>query len=57
MELESSTMRVTHIGGIYHFVNTLKKILMTTIYDKVIVFWDGEITPSQRKTYLPVQRE
>ena len=38
-----------HIGGIFHFVNTLKKFLEEYNYDKVVVFWDGNNNSSQRR--------
>jgi len=38
-----------HIGGIFHFLNTLKKFLEEYHYDKVIVFWDGENNSSRRR--------
>ena len=38
-----------HIGGIFHFVNTLKKFLEEYNYDKVIVFWDGNDNSAQRR--------
>ena len=46
-----------HIGGIYHFVNTFVNLFMTTIYDKVIVFWDGENNSIQRKKIFPEYKE
>ena len=42
-----------HIGGLYHFVNTIKKFLNEHNHDKVIVFWDGENNSSQRKLISP----
>ena len=42
-----------HIGGIFHFVNTLRKFLQEHNYDKVIVFWDGENNSTQRRLLLP----
>ena len=38
-----------HIGGIYHFLNTLKKSLETYHLDKICVFWDGENSSQERK--------
>ena len=38
-----------HIGGIFHFLNTLRKFLDEFNYDKVIVFWDGENNSIRRK--------
>jgi len=41
-----------HIGGIFHFVSTLKKFLIEYNYDKVIVFWDGNNNSSLRRELL-----
>lgn len=38
-----------HIGGIYHFINTIRKHLEEQNYDKVIVCWDSESNTSVRK--------
>lgn len=38
-----------HIGGVFHFLNTLRKQLDEHNYDKVIVFWDGDGNSSQRR--------
>lgn len=46
-----------HIGGIYHFVNTLRKFISEYNYDKVIVFWDGENNSSQRRFFYPHYKE
>jgi 5'-3' exonuclease len=41
-----------HIGGIYHFLNTLRKSFETYRLDKIVVFWDGkEGSQSRRKLY------
>jgi DNA polymerase-1 len=42
-----------HIGGIYHFVNTIRKHLEESNYDKVIVCWDSESNTSVRKELYP----
>jgi len=42
-----------HIGGVFHFVNTLKKFLEEHDHDKVIVFWDAESNSSFRKSLYP----
>ena len=42
-----------HLGGIYHFINTLRKFLEEHNHDKVIVFWDGESNSSIRKSIYP----
>lgn len=46
-----------HIGGIYHFINVLKKFLEEHNYDKVIVFWDGNNNASQRRALYPQYKE
>lgn len=46
-----------HIGGIYHFVNTIRKFLSEHNYDKVIVFWDGENNASQRRLIFPEYKD
>ena len=38
-----------HIGGLYHFVNTLRRFIEEDNYDKVIVVWDGENNSTQRR--------
>jgi 5'-3' exonuclease len=43
----------SHIGGIYHFNNTIRKFLEEHNHDKVIAFWDGESNSSIRKSIYP----
>ncbi len=38
-----------HVGGIYHFVNTLRRFIENYNFDKVVVFWDGENNTITRK--------
>lgn len=41
-----------HIGGIYHFLNTLRKSFEQYNLNKIVVFWDGEnASYSRRKIY------
>ena len=41
-----------HIGGLYQFLNILRKTLSQKYYNKVIVFWDGRYgNLSRRKIY------
>lgn len=40
----------SHIGGVYHFINTIRKFLEEHNHDKVIVFWDGDSNSSIRKS-------
>ena len=43
-----------HIGGIYHFLNTLRKTFVTYNLDKIVVFWDGlEGSQTRKKIYAP----
>jgi 5'-3' exonuclease len=42
----------THIGGIYHFLNTLRRSFETYHLDKIVVFWDGvDGSQSRKKIY------
>lgn len=43
----------SHIGGVYHFVNTIRRFLEEHNHDKVIVFWDGDSNSSIRKSIYP----
>lgn len=38
-----------HIGGIFHFLNTLRLSFETHHLDKIVVFWDGEEASLSRK--------
>ena len=42
-----------HIGGIYHFINTLRRHLEEHNFDKVLVCWDGENNSSERRKIYP----
>jgi len=42
-----------HVGGIWHFLNTLRKFLEETNYNKVVVFWDSDTGSSQRRIIYP----
>lgn len=42
-----------HVGGIFHFINTLRKFLEEHNHDKVVVFWDAESNSSSRKLIYP----
>ena len=42
-----------HVGGVYHFVNILRKFLDEHNHDKVVVFWDGDSNSSIRKGLYP----
>ncbi len=45
-----------HIGGIYHFLNTLRKQLVDNEYDKVVVFWDGKHNSQARRELYPAYK-
>jgi len=38
-----------HVGGIWHFLNTLRRFIEDENFNKVVVFWDGETSTSQRR--------
>jgi DNA polymerase-1 len=42
-----------HIGGVFHFLNTLRKQLVDNEYDNVIVFWDGKQNSKIRRELYP----
>ena len=42
-----------HIGGIWHFLNTLRRFIEDENFNKVVVFWDGETSTSQRRLIYP----
>ncbi len=42
-----------HVGGVFHFVNILRKFLEEHNHDKVIVMWDGDSNSSIRKSLYP----
>jgi 5'-3' exonuclease len=42
-----------HVGGTWHFLNTLRRFLEEGNYNKVVVFWDSETGSSQRRLIYP----
>lgn len=43
-----------HIGAVWYFLNTIRKLITEYYIDKVIVFWDGENSSDNRKNiYSP----
>lgn len=46
-----------HIGGIWHFLNTVRRFIEEQNFDKVIVFWDGEGNSMKRKVIYPQYKE
>jgi 5'-3' exonuclease len=47
----------THIGGIYHFLNTLRRLFEIHHLDKIVVFWDGENGAQSRKKIYHLYKE
>jgi len=46
-----------HVGGIWHFLNTLRKFLEENNFNKVVVFWDSDTASSQRRLILIVNKK
>jgi 5'-3' exonuclease len=46
-----------HIGGLYHFINTLRKSFDAFKLDKICVFWDGEEGSLSRKKIYHLYKE
>ncbi len=46
-----------HIGGVWHFLNTLRRFIEEDNFDKVVVLWDGENSSSARKLIYPQYKE
>jgi len=42
-----------HIGGLYHFLNTLRKLIDTYLITKIVVFWDGKDNTTPRTEIYP----
>jgi 5'-3' exonuclease len=42
-----------HVGGTWHFLNTLRRFLEENNYNKVVVFWDSQTGSSQRRLIYP----
>jgi len=42
-----------HIGGVFHFLNTIRRQLEDNEFDKVIVFWDGKNNSRARRELYP----
>ena len=42
-----------HVGGTWHFLNTLRRFLEENNYNKVVVFWDSQTGSSQRRILYP----
>jgi 5'-3' exonuclease len=46
-----------HIGGLYHFINTLRRLIDNHRLDKIVVFWDGEQGSASRKKFYHHYKE
>jgi DNA polymerase-1 len=46
-----------YVGGIFHFINTLRLFLEANNYDRIVVFWDGEDSTKARKELFPQYKE
>lgn len=46
-----------HVGGVWHFINTLRRFIDEQNFDKVVVFWDGDSNSSSRKLIYPQYKE
>ena len=46
-----------HVGGIYHFLNTLRKFIDDENINKIVVFWDSETNSGPRKLIYPRYKE
>jgi len=55
--LKNHFYRGKHIGGIYHFINTLRRTFEIYHLDKIVVFWDGENGSFQRKQIYHLYKE
>ena len=42
-----------HIGGLYHFLNTLRKLIDVYLLTKIVVCWDGEHNTKPRLELYP----
>jgi 5'-3' exonuclease len=46
-----------HVGGVWHFINTIRRFIEEQNFDKVVVFWDGDDNSSARKLIYPQYKE
>jgi len=42
-----------HIGGLWYFINTIRRFIDEQNFDKVVVMWDGDDNSSTRKLIYP----
>ena len=46
-----------HVGGTWHFINTIRRFIDEQNFDKVVVFWDGISNSSARRLIYPQYKE
>lgn len=46
-----------HIGGLFHFLDKIRKLIEEYNFNKVVVFWDGINSASSRKKIYPQYKE
>ena len=46
-----------HVGGTWHFINTIRRFIEEQNFDKVVVFWDGISNSSARRLIYPQYKE
>ncbi len=46
-----------HVGGTWHFINTIRRFVDEQNFDKVVVFWDGISNSSARRLIYPQYKE
>ena len=51
--LKNHFYKGVHIGAIFHFLNTLRRTFELYHLDKIVVFWDGDDSGSQRRAIYP----
>ena len=45
-----------HIGGLYQFYTTLRKLVVELKIDKIVIMWDGERGGTLRLTHYPTYK-
>ena len=46
-----------HVGGLWYFINTIRRLIDEQNFDKVVVMWDGDDNSSTRKILYPQYKE
>jgi 5'-3' exonuclease len=55
--LKNHFYKGSHIGAIFHFIDTLRRSFETYKLDKIVVFWDGEEGSLSRKKIYHLYKE